>query len=242
MPARRGGAAHRGPRTARPRRRRASSRGSTTSPRGAPTARSAGVTRHLFDDLGFAGDTDDYGNPRQLAARRRARPASRHPDHAVRGADRGGPAARRRPGRRGHARALPRALGRRPRPVRRPVPPGGARPRGLREAVRDPARSQGAVRGSLPRPRRAPGGHRPHAHQPAAVLRRPAATGPAALWAQCLRVLVPGTTVQDRRQLAAMLAANGRFDAAAIELDAIAAEGGGDRDRVAARALRAKLN
>ena len=48
--------------------------------------------------------------------------------------------------------------------------------------------------------------------------------------------------MQDRRQLAAMLAANGRFDAAAIELDAIAAEGGGDRDRVAARALRAKLN
>lgn len=63
-----------------------------------------------------------------------------------------------------------------------------------------------------------------------------------ALWAQCLRVLVPGTTVQDRRQLAAMLAANGRFDAAAVELEAIAAEGGGARDRHAARALRAKLN
>ena len=42
-----------------------------------------------------------------------------------------------------------------------------------------------------------------------------------ALWTQCLRVLVPGTTVQDRRQLAAMLAANGRFDAAAV------VEGGG---------------
>jgi len=64
-----------------------------------------------------------------------------------------------------------------------------------------------------------------------------------ALWAQCLRVLVPGTTVQDRRQLAAMLAANGRFDVAAIELEAIADEGiGGDRDRIAARAMRAKLN
>jgi regulator of sirC expression with transglutaminase-like and TPR domain len=63
-----------------------------------------------------------------------------------------------------------------------------------------------------------------------------------ALWAQCLRVLVPGTTVQDRRQLAAMLAANGRFDAAAVELEAIASSGGGTRDRVAARALRAKLN
>ena len=63
-----------------------------------------------------------------------------------------------------------------------------------------------------------------------------------ALWAQCLRVLVPGTTVQDRRQLAAMLAANGRFDAAAVELDAIASSGGGARDRHAARALRAKLN
>ena len=64
-----------------------------------------------------------------------------------------------------------------------------------------------------------------------------------ALWAQCLRVLVPGTTVQDRRQLAAMLAANGRFDVAAVELEAIADEGiGGDRDRIAARAMRAKLN
>jgi regulator of sirC expression with transglutaminase-like and TPR domain len=64
-----------------------------------------------------------------------------------------------------------------------------------------------------------------------------------ALWAQCLRVLVPGTTVADRRQLAAMLAANGRFDAAALELDAIAEDGsGGARDRHAARALRARLN
>lgn len=64
-----------------------------------------------------------------------------------------------------------------------------------------------------------------------------------ALWAQCLRVLVPGTTVADRRQLAAMLAANGRFDAAALELDALADEGaGGARDRHAARALRARLN
>jgi regulator of sirC expression with transglutaminase-like and TPR domain len=64
-----------------------------------------------------------------------------------------------------------------------------------------------------------------------------------ALWAQCLRVLVPGATVGERRRLAAMLAANGRFDAAALELDAIAEDGvGGDRDRFAARAMRAKLN
>jgi regulator of sirC expression with transglutaminase-like and TPR domain len=64
-----------------------------------------------------------------------------------------------------------------------------------------------------------------------------------ALWSQCLRVLVPGATVADRRQLAAMLAANGRFDAAALELDALAEEGmGGERDRYAARAMRAKLN
>jgi hypothetical protein len=56
-------------------------------------------------------------------------------------------------------------------------------------------------------------------------------------------VLVPGATVRDRRQLAAMLAANGRFDAAATELDAIAEDGAGDaRDRHAARAMRAKLN
>jgi regulator of sirC expression with transglutaminase-like and TPR domain len=64
-----------------------------------------------------------------------------------------------------------------------------------------------------------------------------------ALWAQCLRVLVPGATVGDRRQLAALLAANGRFDAAAQELDAIADGGdGGERDRIAATAMRAKLN
>jgi regulator of sirC expression with transglutaminase-like and TPR domain len=64
-----------------------------------------------------------------------------------------------------------------------------------------------------------------------------------ALWAQCLRVLVPGTTALDRRRLAALLAANGRFDAAATELEAIADDGAGDdRDRHAARAMRAKLN
>jgi regulator of sirC expression with transglutaminase-like and TPR domain len=64
-----------------------------------------------------------------------------------------------------------------------------------------------------------------------------------ALWAQCLRVVVPGATVGDRRQLAALLAANGRFDAAAMELEAIADDGaGGDRDRQAATAMRAKLN
>lgn len=64
-----------------------------------------------------------------------------------------------------------------------------------------------------------------------------------ALWAQCLRVLVPGATVRDRRQLAAMLAANGRFDAAAVELEALAEPGpDGARDRLAARAMRARLN
>jgi regulator of sirC expression with transglutaminase-like and TPR domain len=64
-----------------------------------------------------------------------------------------------------------------------------------------------------------------------------------ALWAQCLRVLVPGATAGDRRELAALLAANGRFDAAAEELDAIADDGwGSERDRAAARAMRAKLN
>jgi regulator of sirC expression with transglutaminase-like and TPR domain len=64
-----------------------------------------------------------------------------------------------------------------------------------------------------------------------------------ALWAQCLRVLVPGATAEDRRELAALLAANGRFDAAAEELDAIADDGwGSDHDRAAARAMRAKLN
>lgn len=64
-----------------------------------------------------------------------------------------------------------------------------------------------------------------------------------ALWSQCLRVLIPGVTAHDRRELAALLAANGRFDAAAEELDALADDGwGGDKDRVAARAMRARLN
>lgn len=64
-----------------------------------------------------------------------------------------------------------------------------------------------------------------------------------ALWAQCLRVLVPGATVDDRRRLAAVLAANGCFDVAALELETLAEAGpGGERDRQAARALRAKLN
>lgn len=64
-----------------------------------------------------------------------------------------------------------------------------------------------------------------------------------ALWAQCLRVLVPGVTAQDRRDLAALLAANGRFDAAAEELEAIADDGwGGDQDLMAARAMRSRLN
>jgi regulator of sirC expression with transglutaminase-like and TPR domain len=64
-----------------------------------------------------------------------------------------------------------------------------------------------------------------------------------ALWAQCLRVIVPGATAEDRRELAALLAANGRFDAAAEELDAIADDGWGSvRDRAAARRMRANLN
>lgn len=64
-----------------------------------------------------------------------------------------------------------------------------------------------------------------------------------ALWAQCLRVVIPGATVGDRRQLAALLAINGRFDASARELEAIAEDGwGGERDRIAATAMRAKLN
>ena len=64
-----------------------------------------------------------------------------------------------------------------------------------------------------------------------------------ALWAQCLRVVIPGATVGDRRQLAALLAINGRFDASARELEAIAEDGwGGERDRIAAAAMRAKLN
>lgn len=64
-----------------------------------------------------------------------------------------------------------------------------------------------------------------------------------ALWAQCLRVLVPGATPQDRRELASLLAANGRFDAAAEELEAMVDDGWGEeRDRANATAMRARLN
>ena len=50
-------------------------------------------------------------------------------------------------------------------------------------------------------------------------------------------------TNTDFDALAAMLAANGRFDSAAQELEAIAEEGvGGVRDRIAATAMRANLN
>ena len=165
----------------------------------------------------------------ELAARRGARPPPRHPDHAGRGGDRGGPAARASTW---SASGCPGTSS----CARPPTPTVFVDPfhrsvldrDGLREAVLD--RSTATRRGSrtATSTRSDPGDRRPHAHQPPAVVRRPAATGPAALWAQCLRVLVPGTTgAATAANWPAMLAANGRFDAAAIELDAIADRGRG---------------
>jgi regulator of sirC expression with transglutaminase-like and TPR domain len=201
----------------------------------------AGVTAHLFDDLGFAGDVDDYGNPRNslldvVLDRRRGIPITL----AVvlievarrRGLDLVGV------GMPGHflvrsagdpdvfVDPFHRALLDREGCEKLFTTLHGGRAR-FEPRYLDPVGPRAVIARMLTNL------HRSY------IAEGDRAGG---LWAQCLRVLVPGTTVQDRRQLAAMLAANGRFDAAAVELDAIAAEGGGDRDRVAARALRAKLN
>ncbi len=74
-----------------------------------------------------------------------------------------------------------------------------------------------------------------------------AATGDRASlgWVLRLRTLVPGSAPEDRGELAELLAASGRFDAAAHELGLLADELGGTLgDEYAARAgrLRARLN
>lgn len=208
---------------------------------GCPDGTLAGITGHLFDDLGFAGDTDDYGDPRNslldvVLDRRKGIPitlsvvlievARRRgldlvgvglPGHflARDGADDDlfvDPFHQQMLDRAGVAKLFESVHG----------------PRARFEArFLDPVDNRAIVTRMVTN-----------------LQRSYAARGDraGALWAQCLRVLVPGTTVQDRRQLAAMLAANGRFDAAADELEAVATEGGGARDRHAARALRAKLN
>ncbi len=64
-------------------------------------------------------------------------------------------------------------------------------------------------------------------------------------WVLQLRTLVPGAAPEDRCELADLLATTGRFDAAARELDVLAADLGGSLgDEYAARAgqLRARLN
>ncbi len=208
---------------------------------GCPDGTLAGVTHHLFDDLGFAGDTDDYGNPRNslldvVIERRRGIPITL----AVvlievarrRGLDLVGV------GMPGHfvvrsatdpdlfVDPFDRAVLDREGCEKLFTTLHGDKAR-FEDRYLDPVGPRAVIARMLTN-----------------LQRSYIACGDRAggLWAQCLRVLVPGTTVQDRRQLAAMLAANGRFDAAAIELDAIASEGGGARDRLAARALRAKLN
>lgn len=60
-----------------------------------------------------------------------------------------------------------------------------------------------------------------------------------------LRSAVPGAAVEERRELAAALAAAGQFAAAADELEAVAAEAGAERaqeDLTAATRYRARLN
>ena len=175
MPARPGCAADRRTRAPRPRRRpraRSPRRHRRGLPRRFPGGRDSAPVRRPR----LRGRPRRLRQPAQLAARLGPRPASRHSDHAGRGADRGGPPPRARPRRRRHARPLPGAGGRRRRPVRRPVPPHDPRPGGLREAVRHPARRLGPLRARLPRPGRAAGGDHPHAHQPPPVVhhaRRP---------------------------------------------------------------------
>jgi regulator of sirC expression with transglutaminase-like and TPR domain len=67
----------------------------------------------------------------------------------------------------------------------------------------------------------------------------------ALTWVLRLRALVPGIPSSERRELATSLSRQGRFDEAALELDALADEleqpGDGDDRRHAAR-LRARLN
>jgi regulator of sirC expression with transglutaminase-like and TPR domain len=200
------------------------------------------VTAHLFGDLGFAGDTEDYANPRnslldEVLDRRRGIPITLSvvllevarrvgvdlvgvgmPGHfVVRSA--GDPNLFVDPF---HQAVLDRAgceklfvalYGPKPRLVPRYLDPVG--PRAIVARMLTNLQRSFAGRGDRA----------------------------GALWAQCLQVLVPGATVQERRRLAALLAANGRLDAAATELEALAVEGaGGDRDRIAAQAMRAKLN
>jgi regulator of sirC expression with transglutaminase-like and TPR domain len=208
---------------------------------GCPDGTLGGVTSHLFDDLGFAGDRDDYGNPRNslldsVLDRRRGIPitlavvlvevARRRgldlvgvgmPGHfLVRAGDDPDlfvdPFHRTLLDRDGCEKLFSTLHGPKAR---------------FEDRFLDPVGNRAVIARMLTNLQRS------------FIARGDRAGG---LWAQCLRVLVPGTTVQDRRQLAAMLAANGRFDAAAIELEAVADEGGGARDLHAARALRAKLN
>ncbi|HEX5365497.1 MAG TPA: transglutaminase-like domain-containing protein [Acidimicrobiales bacterium] len=208
---------------------------------GCPDGTLGGIVAHLFDDLGFAGDRDDYGDPRNslldsVLDRRRGIPITlavvllevgRRRDLDLVGV-----------GMPGHF--LVRA-GRDPDcfvdPFNRTLLD--------REGCEKLFTALHGARAPFDDKFLEPVGNRAVMARMLTNLQRSyLARGDRAggLWAQCLRVLVPGATVQDRRQLAAMLAANGRFDAAAFELEAVAGEGGGARDVHAARALRARLN
>lgn len=201
-----------------------------------------GVVQHLFRDQGFQGDADDYGNPRNslidsVLDRRRGIPISLS-------------IVMLEVARRLHV------------PVEGVGMPGHflVRDRVDRDVFVDPfwqvqldregcEKLFRAVHGEDARFRDEylePVGTRATLSRVLTNLRRSYTTvgdRTGALWSQCLRVLIPGATAKDRRELAALLAANGRYDAAAEELDSIADDGwGGDKDRVAARALRARLN
>lgn len=209
---------------------------------GCPEPTLDGVIRHLFDDLGLQGDTDEYSHPRNslldsVLERRRGIPITlsvivlevgRRLDVPLEGI-----------GMPGHFL------------VRDRVDNGLYvdpfwRVRLDRAGCEKLFRALHGEKAKLEERYLATVGNRAILARMLTNLRRSYAgvgdrTG--ALWAQCLRVLVPGATAEDRRELAALLAANGRFDAAAEELDAIADDGwGSDSDRVAARAMRAKLN
>lgn len=78
-----------------------------------------------------------------------------------------------------------------------------------------------------------------------ATVHRAAGARTALAGALCLRAAIPGANTAERRELAEALAAAGQFTAAAEVLDALAAGEGSDRadvDRTAATRYRARLN
>ena len=90
----------------------------------------------------------------------------------------------------------------------------------------------------LPRPRSAPSSIVARILANLASAYRRAGTVAALAWTLALRLLLPGATTRERRELAVLLGAIGRFDEGAEVLEAVPE----DRDQEAAARLRARLN